>query len=382
MNELLFHYLGVQNSQHEKKYHAHPFDCTRSCHFWHCFLFVSVRYFCKKEPAPTAQNVNARPVGRAERGGPTPVEALIVKPSKAEEIIYVNGSTMPNEEVMVTSEVPGKVTKILFREGNLIRRGASLVQLDVAELRAQRDRLVVNQKLKRTIAERLEGLYQREGVSLQEFEIARAEADQVDAELALMTVQLSKRTVKAPFDGMLGLRQVSEGSYLSPGTAIVNLVSVNPINIEFSVPERYGRDVNKGTRINFQLDGFNETIPAIVVAKEPNVDATTRTIKLKAEAPNPNGRIVPGAFANVSVKLRNFENTIMIPTQAILPELEGKTVFVYRGGKATPVPVETGIRREDLIQVTKGLSQGDTVITTGIMQIRPGAEVNLTKVAQ
>jgi len=225
-------------------------------------------------------------------------------------------------------------------------------------------------------------LYKREGVSLQEFEIAKAEADQVDAELNLINVQLEKRTIRAPFNGLLGLRQVSEGSYLSPGATIVNLVSLNPINVEFSVPERYGRGINKGTKVQFVLDGSNDPLSAIVVAKESNVDATTRTLKLKAEAPNPNGRILPGAFANVSVNLRSFAGAIMIPTQAILPDLEGKKVFVFKGGKATSVDVETGIRREDFIQVTKGLSIGDTVITTGIMQIRPGAEVNITKIEQ
>lgn len=339
-------------------------------------------FFTKEDPKPPAEekNLNARPAGM--RGGPTPVEAIIIKAGNADEVINVNGSTVPNEEVTIMSEVPGKVTKVLFKEGTVVRKGALLIQLDASELRAQRERLLVDQQLKKRIAERLEGLYKREGVSLQEFEIAKAEADQVDAELNLINVQLEKRTIRAPFNGLLGLRQVSEGSYLSPGATIVNLVSLNPINVEFSVPERYGRGINKGTKVQFVLDGSNDPLSAIVVAKESNVDATTRTLKLKAEAPNPNGRILPGAFANVSVNLRSFAGAIMIPTQAILPDLEGKKVFVFKGGKATSVDVETGIRREDFIQVTKGLSIGDTVITTGIMQIRPGAEVNVTKIEQ
>jgi membrane fusion protein (multidrug efflux system) len=346
--------------------------------FGGAFFLYQSGMFSKKEPQPE-QSVNARPASNTERGGPIPVEAVLIEASNAEEVINVNGSTVPNEEVLVTSEVPGKVIKILFKEGTIVKKGALLVQLDIAELKAQKDRLLVDQQLKRKIAERLEGLYKREGVSLQELEIAKAEADQVDADLSLISVQLEKRTVRAPFDGLLGLRQVSEGSYLTPGMPIVNLVSVNPINIEFSVPERYGRTITKGTRIDFLLDGSNDAISAMVVAKESNVDPTTRTLKLKAEAPNPNGRILPGAFANVAVKLRSFAGAIMIPTQAILPELDGKKVYVYKGGKATPVTVETGIRREDFIQVTKGLSYGDTILVTGIMQMRPGAEVNVTK---
>lgn len=350
--------------------------------FGGAFFLYSTGMFSKKDPEPETKSMSGPGPGARGGGGPIPVEAVLVKASRTDEVINVNGSTVPNEEVTVTSEVPGKVTKILFKEGTVVRKGASLVQLDVAELQAQRDRLLVDQQLKRKIAERLEGLYKKEGVSLQEFEIAKAEADRVDAELEVIKVQLEKRTVKAPFDGLLGLRQVSEGSYLSPGTAIVNLVSVNPINIEFAVPERYGRIVDKGTRVDFLLDGADAPLSAVVVAKEANVDPTTRTLKLKAEASNPSGRILPGAFANVAVKLRQFDAAIMIPTQAVLPELDGKKVFLYKGGKANVVTVETGIRREDFIQVTKGLTYGDTLITTGIMQIRPGADVNVTRVLQ
>lgn len=347
--------------------------------FGAAFLLYSAGTFSKKEPQPEAKNAEAAPSRRGP-SGPVPVQAVVAQASNAEEVINVNGSTAPNEEVTVTSEVPGKVTQILFKEGTIVKAGTPLVQLDIAELKAQRDRLLVDQQLKRKIAERLEGLYKREGVSLQEYEIAKAEADQVDAELALINVQLGKRTIKAPFNGLLGLRQVSEGSYISPGTAIVNLVSVNPINIEFSVPERYGRSVDKGTRVDFLLDGSNNSLSAVVVAKEANVDATTRTLKLKAEAPNPNGRILPGAFANVAVKLRSYAGAIMIPTEAITPELDGKKVFVYKSGKANQVTIETGIRQAELIQVIKGLSYGDTVITTGMMQLRPGAEVTVSKV--
>ena len=347
--------------------------------FGGAFFLYRAGVFDKDEPQP-GQSVNALPAASRTDRGSTPVEGVVIEASNAEEVINVNGSTVPNEEVTVTTEVPGKVTKIFFKEGTVVKQGALLVQLDVAELAAQKDRLLVTQQLKRKIAERLEGLYKREGVSLQELEIAKAEADQVDADLGLIKVQLEKRTVKAPFSGLLGLRQVSEGTYISPGMAIVNLVNVNPINIEFAVPERYGRNISKGTRVDFLLDGSNDALTAVVVAKESNVDATTRTLKLKAEAPNPNGRILPGAFANVAVRLRSFADAIMIPTQAILPELDGKKVFVYKNGKATQVAVETGIRREDLIQVTKGLSYGDTVITTGLMQIRPGADVSITQI--
>lgn len=334
--------------------------------------------FSGETPTPK-ENATAQPASLSG-GRVTPVEAILIQSGSVRDVIYVNGSTMPNEEVVISSEVAGKITKLLMKEGTYVNKGVPLVQLDVAELKAQRERLLVQQQLAQKIAERLEGLYKREGVSLQEYEIARAEADQVKAELALLNVQIEKRTVKAPFNGLLGLREVSEGSYLSPGMPIVSLVSVNPINIEFSVPERYGRDVNKGTPIDFRLDGTTDTYKATVIAKEPNIDPTTRTLKLKAQAPNPSGRILPGAFANVSVNLQFFDEAIMIPTKAVIPELGGKTVFVYRDGKAQSINIETGIRREEEIQVISGLERGDTLIVTGILQVKDGASVEITKI--
>lgn len=328
----------------------------------------------------------AAPPPGPEMGGPgmpkkenTPVKAMLIKTGELTDYISVNGSTVANEKVFVSSEVAGKITAIKFSEGMLVKKGATLVQLDDQELQAQMRELQVRKELTQKIAERLQSLYAKEGVSLQEYEIARAEADQVKAQMTLLSVQIDKRTIRAPFEGLLGLRQVSDGAYLSPGSPIVELVSINPINIEFSIPEKYSRKVARGTRINFRLDGSDEQFSATVVAKEPNIDANTRTLKLKASAPNPQGRILPGAFTNISVNLSEYDKAIMIPTQAIIPELNGKKVYVYKSGKAEAVTVETGVRQDTYIQVTNGLHSGDTLITTGVLQIKPGSDVTITE---
>lgn len=313
-------------------------------------------------------------------GGPaTPVTAMVVRTSALKDIISVNGSTIPKEEVMISAEVPGKIQEILFQEGAWVKAGTPLVKLDDAELQAQRERLLVQKELTRKIAERMKNLYDREGVSLQEYEIAAAEAEQVVAEIALIDVQLEKRTINAPFSGVLGLKQVSEGSYLSPGTPVVSLVSTNPIHLEFSVPEKYSRSIERGRQVEFTLAGIDHAFEATVIAKEPNIDPETRTMRCKASASNPNGEILPGAYANVSVNLRSFDSTILIPTQAVVPELGGKKVFLYRDGKAEAVSVETGIRQDTDIQVLSGLEEGDTIITTGVLQIRSGAAVTISQ---
>lgn len=334
----------------------------------------------EKMPA-VAEKSDEKPSTAA--GGETslPVRGMLIEPTSIIDFISVNGSTQPDEEVTISSEVPGKVLKILFKEGTRVSRGASLIQLDDTELQAQRQRLVVQQNLNEKIAERLQALYEKEGVSLQEYEVAKAEVEKVKADIALVDAQLDKRIIRAPFSGVLGLRMVSEGSYLSPGTPIVNLVNINPIEIEFSVPEKYSRTVGPGTEVTFRLDGRDKDYRATVIAVEPVIDADTRTFMLKASAPNPQGEILPGAFANVTVNLQEYAASIMIPTEAVIPELGGKKVFVARGGTAQSVAVETGIRQEATIQVLSGLSEGDTLITSGILQLRSGSPVNVALVS-
>jgi len=308
-----------------------------------------------------------------------PVEAVQARPVALEDNISVSGSTVPNEEVIITSEVPGKIDQILFKEGTNVRKGATLIRLDNTELLAERERLQVQRNLNSKIAERLKALYDKEGVSLQEYEVAEAEVEKVAAEIALIDAQLEKRVIKAPFSGRLGLRMASEGSYISPGTPIVNLVSINPIKLEFNVPEKYVGTLDVGSSVSFQLSGADKNYEAKVIAREPNVDADTRTLRLKAAAPNPGGGILPGTFARVSVNLSEFSDAIMIPTQALMPELNTNKVFVVKNGKAEMRDVATGIRQEKQIQITSGLMPGDTVITTGLLQLSAGAPVQITK---
>jgi membrane fusion protein (multidrug efflux system) len=326
------------------------------------------------------------PAGPAGPGGkpapPTSVQAMVVQYGVLKDEISVNGSTIPTEEVMVASEVAGKLVKLYFTEGAVVKKGALLAQLDDDELKAQRQRLLVRRELTQRIADRLKNLYNKEGVSLQEYEIARAEADQVLAEITLLDVQISKRVIRAPFDGLLGLKLVSEGSFVSPGMPIISLVSANPIHLSFSVPERYIDVIQRGTGVNFRMDGSDRLYKATVIAREPQIDPASRSLKVKASAPNPEGRILPGAFAAVRVALKNYDRTILIPTEAVVPEEGAQKVFVYRNGLAESVLIQTGIRKDALIQVINGLSEGDTLITTGVMMIRPGAPVVLDRIIQ
>ncbi len=340
------------------------------------------KWFVKADGAKNGTKAQSEvaPVAVSVATNAVPVKAIIVTPESLTDFISVSGSTVPAEEVTVSSEVPGKVAEILFREGDYVKTGAPLIRLDISELAAERKRLQVELELNKKIAERYRGLYAKEGVSLQELEVVEADVEKSKADLALVDAQLEKRLITAPFSGRLGLRQVSEGAYLAPGDPIVDLVKYNPIKIEFSVPERYSQSVGVGALIEFQLQGVPGNRQARVEAVEPRINPNTRTFTMKASTANPGGKILPGAFTNVKVSLENFDNALLIPTEAVVPELNKKTAYVVRKGKAEKVTIVTGIRQESTVQVTQGLTTGDTVITSGVLQIKPGVPVVVTEI--
>lgn len=332
------------------------------------------------ESSGTGGNSAVPPTAPAART--TPVRATVVHFGPLSEYITVSGSTVPSDEVIISPEVPGIITEIAFREGAMVNKGDLLVSLDDSELAAQLHRLEVAADLNRRIAERLEGLYARKGVSLQEYEIAVAEYDKSKADIELVRTQLAKREIRAPFRGRLGLKQVSRGAFVSPGAAIVSLVRTDPLKVEFSVPEKYSTAIGPGTPVAIEVGYLDAPLPGKVEAADPVIDPDTRSWTLRAVTSNPEGAVLPGAFAQVKVRLKEFESTAIIPTEAIIPELGGKKVYVYRNGEARAVSVSTGIRQESMIQITEGLHEGDTVITTGILQIREGSPVTITELAQ
>jgi membrane fusion protein (multidrug efflux system) len=189
--------------------------------------------------------------------------------------------------------------------------------------------------------------------------------------------QIDKTEIKAPFDGIIGLRNIYEGSYVSPSIEIASIQDINPVKIDFSVPEKYSEYIHIGDRIEFTLEGSMEQFSGKVYAIEPKVDELTRTIHIRAVCTNAEERILPGSFAKIHLVLNKIDNAVMIPTQSVLSILYGQRVFKYRHGKAVAQDVKTGIRTDTKIQITEGVDEGDTIITTGFMQFRPGDNVRI-----
>ena len=306
-----------------------------------------------------------------------PVNGIIAERNTLDNNLKLTGSLLPNESVELKSEVSGVVKKIYFREGQKVKKGQLLLQLDDEEVAAEIEKLEFTKKLNQDSEYRQKQLLAKEAISQEEYETALTTLNTTLADIKLLKVQLQKHQVRAPFDGIIGLRSVSEGSYLETADDIATVYNINPIKLDFSVPGKYSNEVNIADRITFEVDASEEEFEGLIYAIEPQIDPQTRSLRIRAKSNNPGNKLLPGQFAEIRLTLDTYEEAIMIPTEAVIPELNGKKVFVLEKGLIQNRPIQTGIRTANSIQVTSGIERGDTVITTGILQVQPGMEVDL-----
>lgn len=309
---------------------------------------------------------------------PLPVQAVVLKPEKLDNKLVVTGTVLANESLELRSEISGKITRIAFQEGSKVNKGDVLIQINDEEIVAQLEKQKHNQKLNEDNEFRQRKLLEKDAISQEEYDNALNRLNTTVSDVRLLEAQLSKTRITAPFAGTIGLRYVSEGAYLSPNTAIATLYNNTPAKIEFAIPSRYSASVAAGKEIHFKIEGDTLRYDGKVYAVEPRIDQDTRTLKLRAMADNRNGRLLPGQFVELELILATFNNALLIPTEAVVPEQAGKKVFVLEKGIVKEAKVETGIRTNTDLEVTSGLRPGDTVLTTGILQLKEGLKVQIT----
>ena len=307
------------------------------------------------------------------------VNAAIVRPQVLVDKIPIIGSLLPDEEVNLSFETSGKITDINFEEGTHVTKGQLLAKVNDRPLQAQLQRLVAQLKLAEDRVFRQDALLKRDAVSKEAYEQVKTELATLNADIELVRAQIEQTELRAPFDGIIGLRQVSVGTYASPSTIVAKLTKIAPLKLEFSVPESYAKDVKVGTSLNFNLTGSLNKYEAQVYARESSLDPETRSLTIRALYPNPSG-IMPGRYASITLRKQEFENALAIPSEAIVPEMGKDKVFLYKNGKAEPVDIVTGIRTEALVQAVAGLSEGDTVIISGTQQLRTGMAVTIDNI--
>lgn len=308
-----------------------------------------------------------------------PVKAHIVVLETLSNSVFTTGTVLANEEVELRSEVSGKIVRILFKEGSFVSKGDLLIKINDADLQAQLRRAESKVKLSQEKEARQRQLRDGNLISQEEYDNTVGELNVNLADFDLIKAQIDKTEIRAPFSGIVGLRSVSEGSYVTTSTVMARLQNFNSIKVDFSIPERYSASVKTGDELEFKISGSSNQFKAKVYAIEPKIDPGTRTLQIRAICSSSYKELIPGAFANVELSLKQTSDAILIPTVSIVPELKGQKVYLYKNGIVVPQNVELGTREETRVQIISGLSLGDTVITSGILQIRPNSKVKISE---
>lgn len=330
----------------------------------------------KKGPAPGNQQA-----GRGGQGNmPVQAEGFIVKARPMSEDLEVPGSLLPYEETAIMPEISGRVVALNFREGNFVGKGVILAKLFDGDLQAELKKLQVQLAIAEKTVERYGELLKIQGISQQEYDLAQLQVNNLKADMDIIRVNISKTEVRAPYAGRLGLRNISAGAYVSPSTVITTISKVDQLKLEFSVPEKYSNTMRPGSEVKFGIGNLKQKFTARVIATEASIEANTRTLKVRAVVNGNNSSLVPGAFAKVNLQMGKDMESLVIPTQAVIPQARNKRVIVYNGGSVKFQIVTTGIRDSSYVQITEGLNAGDTVVTTGLLAIRPDSKIRLTKV--
>ena len=343
------------------------------------FLVVIIMY-PKLKPLLSGQNEDSQMSGRGNmRGGmqKTFASGYVVVPTNMSELIKSIGSLVPDEEVELAFETSGKIVGIFFEEGTRVKKGDLLAKINDKPLQAQLLKLQAQEKLSEEKEFRQRQLLDRDAISRESYDQVSTELQSIKADIQLLEARIAETELRAPFDGIVGLRLISEGAYASTQTKIIRLVKISPLKIEFSINERYSGEVAPGFPITFQFPDNPKEYHANVYAVDPKVDVNTRTITVRALYPNKNEELKPGRTVSVFAELSKIENTIAIPTEAVIAEMSGEKVFIYKNGKAEQRNVELGLRTASKVQVKDGLEFGDTLLTTAILQLREQLPIQL-----
>ncbi|HKP96880.1 MAG TPA: efflux RND transporter periplasmic adaptor subunit [Fibrobacteria bacterium] len=347
-------------------------------------LILAVLAMARLFSAPAGpEGQSGKPGEKSANGGkivPKQLEVayLVLKPQPLARKVLSSGTLLAREEVDLKSEASGRIVGLHFKEGTKVRKGDLLVKINDADIKAQLRKIANQLKLSEAREFRQGTLAARDLVSKEEYEIAVSEKNSLLADRDMLQAQLAKTEIHAPFDGVVGLKEISEGSNIASGTRIAGLFSLDPLKIDFSIPEQYFGQAKAGDSILIAVEGLAKPVKGTVYAIEPKVDAATRMLRIRGYCPNGDGLIPPGASARVELPLRVIPDAILVPSNAVMPDIRGQKVMLYKGGKALAVPVTSPYRAEDRIQIA-GVAAGDTLITSGLIQLKSGSQVKLAE---
>lgn len=311
---------------------------------------------------------------------PTSIEVFVTNVSSIGEKIELPGTVISGNSTEIHPEISGRLTYLNIREGQNVSKGTLLAKIYDGDLQAKLNKLKVQLKVQEEKVKRYDELYKVNGVSTQEYDLIKLETSNLLADIRLVQSDIIRTEIRAPFAGRLGLKMVSDGAYVSPQTTLTTIRSTGDLQVEFTLPEKFSADLGIGSNVNFNIERNPKTYSAKIFARESGISESDRSLKLRAKIIGKTDEIIPGNFVKINISFAPDSQAIMIPSQAIIPLAKGKQVALAKNGKAKFVNVETGIRTEKMVQITEGLSAGDTVVTTGLMKLKDGSKIKVSKI--
>ncbi len=339
-------------------------------------IFLSYIYSCEsssKDPSPQDKAANKPRTNPA-----LPVEGYLVQTSVLNSSINVAGTLLPFEETEIHPEVSGKVVMLSIKEGAVIRKGTLLARLFDGDLQAQLHKFSIQLAIAEKTQDRQEDLLKIGGISQQDYDLSLLNVSTIKADMQVLNASINKTIIRAPFDGKIGFKNISIGAYVTSATIVTTIRQIYRLKLEFSVPEKYTPKIQTGNVINFTTEASDKQYNAKIVATESGITEENRSLKVHAIVENVDKNITAGSFATVNFDMGDNNNAIMIPTQAIIPEARDKKVIISKNGIAKFNVVKTGARDSANVEILEGLSVGDTVITTGLLNIKPGSKINIS----
>lgn len=319
-------------------------------------------------------------MGAGDKNKPLKVDLFIVRPAAYAETIEVPGTIVASESVEIHPEVAGRIVQLPIEEGKYVTKGSLLAKLNDADLVAQLNKLEIQLQLAQQTEKRQAQLLKIQGISQQDYDISLLQVNSLKADIGIIRTSLEKTEIRAPFNGKLGLRNISNGAYVNPATVIAVVNQTDQLKLDFSIPEKYIGKIRNGQTVRFRFEGSSDSMMARIVATESRVTENSRSLQVRARVEGNNPSLLPGSFAKVSIGFDPDPNALLIPTQAILPQARGKKVILFKGGVAVFTDIKTGSRTADRVQITEGLAAGDTIVTTGLLSVRPDAPITIGKI--
>jgi membrane fusion protein (multidrug efflux system) len=316
----------------------------------------------------------------AQKAKQIPTDIFVVKDTVPVFDVNVMGTVKAVEQVDIVGELNRKITSINFKEGSYVSKNSLLFKLDDREILAELDQLKHEKELADETLKRNKALFETGGASAQLIDESETKLNVITAKINYLETILDKTEIKAPFSGMIGIRYVSPGALIDPGMTLATLYDISNVYIDFAIPEKYATGDLSNREISFSTLATNEVFKARVTAIQPNIDRDTRTLMLRAIAANSDKKLMPGSSVRVDLAVGEMQESIFVPTNSLLPTMKGYSIYVLKNGIAEEVNVDIGMRNNESAQVLSGLNIGDSIITTNLLRIIPGAAVSVANV--